>query len=324
VKLLRLLDADNLDLTSLRAVGWGGVCPEIRAQVWQLLLGYLPTNKHRRAQTLDNRRQEYASYVRHHCSSAESGARSEADSELVKQIRVDVLRTNPELGLFQRSPQAQASLERVLFIWAVRHPASGYVQGINDLAVPFFLLFLSSSTAHCLDCLRPDDVAADIWGHVEADTFGCLSKLLDGIQDHYVFAQPGIQRCVFKLQELVSRIDESLANHLQSQELQFMQFAFRWINCLLMREIPLPLTFRMWDSYLCEDNNDGFKNLHVYVCAAFLTRFSPQLKQMEFQDLVMYLQKLPTSDWTEKDIETLLAQAYVYKSWFHHSPHHLY
>ena len=36
------------------------------------------------------------------------------------------------------------SLERVLYIWAIRHPASGYVQGINDLATPFFQVFLSA------------------------------------------------------------------------------------------------------------------------------------------------------------------------------------
>ena len=27
----------------------------------------------------------------------------------------------------------QRALERILYIWALRHPASGYVQGINDL-----------------------------------------------------------------------------------------------------------------------------------------------------------------------------------------------
>ena len=34
---------------------------------------------------------------------------------------------------------------------------------------------------------------------MEADAYWCLSKLLDSIQDHYTFAQPGIQRMVFKL-----------------------------------------------------------------------------------------------------------------------------
>lgn len=32
---------------------------------------------------------------------------------------------------------------RILFTWAVRHPASAYVQGINDLCAPLLLVYLS-------------------------------------------------------------------------------------------------------------------------------------------------------------------------------------
>lgn len=35
-------------------------------------------------------------------------------------------------------------MEKILYVWAIRHPASGYVQGINDLATPFYQVFLSS------------------------------------------------------------------------------------------------------------------------------------------------------------------------------------
>lgn len=38
---------------------------------------------------------------------------------------------------------------------------------------------------------------------VEADCYGCLCKLVDGIQDHYTYAQPGIQRTIFTMKELV-------------------------------------------------------------------------------------------------------------------------
>lgn len=34
------------------------------------------------------------------------------------------------------------SLERILYVWAIRHPASGYVQGINDIATPLFVINL--------------------------------------------------------------------------------------------------------------------------------------------------------------------------------------
>lgn len=38
---------------------------------------------------------------------------------------------------------------------------------------------------------------------VEADSYWCLCRLLEGIQDHYTHAQPGIQRMVFSVRELV-------------------------------------------------------------------------------------------------------------------------
>ncbi|XLT36137.1 hypothetical protein HN873_067429, partial [Arachis hypogaea] len=82
---------------------------------------------------------------------------------------------------------------------AIRHPASGYVQGINDLVTPFLVIFLSehlqgvSIIGQCLIYLQRKFL-------IEADCYWCLSKLLDGMQeqDYYMFAQPGIQRLVFK------------------------------------------------------------------------------------------------------------------------------
>jgi hypothetical protein len=34
---------------------------------------------------------------------------------------------------------------RILFVWSMRHPASAYVQGINDLCAPLLLEFLNGA-----------------------------------------------------------------------------------------------------------------------------------------------------------------------------------
>lgn len=90
---------------------------------------------------------------------------------------------------------------------AIRHPASGYVQGINDLVTPFLVVFLSEYLEGSMDNWSIINLSPEKISNVEADCYWCLSKLLDGMQDHYTFAQPGIQRLVFKLKELVRRID---------------------------------------------------------------------------------------------------------------------
>jgi hypothetical protein len=46
---------------------------------------------------------------------------------------------------------------------------------------------------------------------------------------------------VFKLGELVRRIDAAMFDHIEGQGLQFLQFAFRWYNCLMLREVPFSL-----------------------------------------------------------------------------------
>ena len=68
---------------------------------------------------------------------------------------------------------------------------------------------------------------------VEADSFWCLTKVLDGIQDNYTFAQPGIQLKVKQLEELIQRVDKELHDHLVKHEVLYLQFAFRWMNNLV-------------------------------------------------------------------------------------------
>ncbi|KAJ2492422.1 GTPase-activating protein [Coemansia sp. RSA 2050] len=311
LKFHALLTSANVDIEELRKQSWKGIPSSQRSTAWCLLMGYFPLNASRRSQTISRKRREYMDWVRQTFSRGEDAL----DRTLWHQIRIDVPRTTPGSPLFQ-SPRIQRSLERVLYCWAVRHPASGYVQGINDLLTPFYFVFLSPHLAQQqVDSL--DDSAMDT---VEADSFWCLTKLLDGIQDNYTHAQPGIQRQLIKMKDLVSRIDAPLAAHLDSEGVEFIQFAFRWINCLLMREVSLASTIRMWDTYLAEP--DGFSTFHIYVCAAFLLKWSKQIQQLDFQKTLLLLQRPPTEPWTAKDVELLLSEAYMYKCLYHNSPNH--
>jgi len=329
-----LLSAEVVDLKALQAASWSGIPHQSRATAWRLLIGYMPPNRAWREQTLERKRREYSDAVPQYFDISDS-ERTEYQRAILHQILIDVPRTAPAAKIFHHA-RVQRSLERILYIWALRHPASGYVQGINDLVTPFFFVFLCShlptdrpSTAEDVDGLSVEALE-----QVEADAYWCLSRLIDTIQDHYTFAQPGIQRMVFKLKELVARIFPALHAHLMEQDIAFIQFAFRWMNCLLMRELSLDLILRVWDTYLAEHSGpddasfsettaDGFAVLHVYVCVALLEAFSPELQKMEFQDLVMFLQHLPTTGWSTKEVSELLSKAYIYKTRFHRSPSHL-
>lgn len=128
---------------------------------------------------------------------------------------------------------------------------------------------------------------------------------------------------VMRLRELVNRIDGDLCDHFDSVGVQFMQFAFKWMNCLLLREFNLHCVIRLWDTYISEENGSGFEDFHVYVCAAFLCQFSSQLQEMQFDELFQFMQSVPTEDWGETEIEMLLSQAFVLSTLFGGSDAHL-
>lgn len=315
----KLLAEPVIDIEALRELSWSGIPPELRPTCWRLLLGYIPPSKSRQVQALARKRREYTEMVPEFYDIANS-ERSEEEVGALRQVSVDVPRTAPTVPFFHQ-PSIQKSLERMLYIWGIRHPASGYVQGMNDLVTPFLAVFLSEHLRSPMDSWVAQQLSEAVMLEVEADCYWCLCKMLESIQDHYIYAQPGIQRTVFRLQELIRRIDEPAARHLETQTVDFLQFAFRWVNCLLIREMPFPLALRLWDTYLAEGGR--FSDFLVYVCVAFLLNWSDQLKQMEFQDLIIFLQKLPTNGWEEQHVEAILSRAYILRTSFGDAQSHL-
>ena len=88
---------------------------------------------------------------------------------------------------------------------------------------------------------------------------------------------------------------------------------------------------------------DAFSQFHLYVCSAFLVRWSDKLREMDFQvcescslachvnshvaspknqGIIMFLQSLPTQDWMDHEIEMLLSQAFVLNSIWHNAQSH--
>ncbi|AQK55437.1 TBC1 domain family member 22A [Zea mays] len=311
------------------------------------LQGYAPPNKDRREGVLTRKRLEYVECVSQYYDIPDS-ERSDEEITMLRQIAVDCPRTVPDVTFFQNH-QIQKSLERILYTWAIRHPASGYVQGINDLVTPFLVVFLSEHLDGNMDTWSVDNLSAQAISNIEADCYWCLSKFLDGMQDHYTFAQPGIQRLVFRLKELVRRIDgnvplipsvytygkntssftsyflllyaEPVSKHIEEQGLEFLQFAFRWFNCLLIREVPFHLVTRLWDTYLAE--GDYLPDFLVYISASFLLTWSDKLQKLDFQEMVMFLQHLPTRTWAHHELEMVLSRAYMWHTMFKSSPSHL-
>ncbi|VVC36531.1 Hypothetical protein CINCED_3A016178 [Cinara cedri] len=316
-KFQTLLESNLLNLEDLKALSWSGVPVEVRPMAWRLLAGYLPVSSERRQQTLERKRIDYANLVKQYYDTD----KDEVYKDTYRQIHIDIPRMST--ALFQQTI-VQEMFERILFIWAIRHPASGYVQGMNDLVTPFYIVFLQEylPIGTNIENLDVNSISKENRNSLEADSFWCLSKFLDGIQDNYIFAQLGIQYKVNQLKELIQRIDGTLHEHLMKHGIDYLQFSFRWMNNLLTRELPLKCSIRLWDTYLAE--SDCFATFQLYVCAAFLLHWRQELlEEKDFQGLMIMLQNLQTQNWTDTDISLLVAEAYRLKFTFADAPNHL-
>lgn len=167
----KILNSDTVDLNALRKISWNGVPSHFRPMVWQILLGYLPIKRDRREETIRRRRKEYQDTIPTYFTISEAD-RTTQEGEILRQILVDLPRTCPNNPFFHQQIVRKA-MERILYIWSIRHPASGYVQGMNDLLTPLLLICMQNFVEDPLRC----DVAAVDPVIVVSNLYSCPSFL---------------------------------------------------------------------------------------------------------------------------------------------------
>ena len=323
-RLDQILACENIDVGAssdegVRRLAWRGLPPQRRADVWRLLVEYAPPQKQRQQRELRRKRAEYADYVAHYYDKSRSQGVPQ-ERAILNQLSLDLPRH--KMCLFH-DPSIVSRLERCLYIWSLRHPAVGYVQGMDDLMCIFFVVFLAEHVKHrrALAQTATNDEAVFMglsWSEamldeVEADTYWCGGRMLGWVQDHFVFGQPGIKSLLRKLDTLLLRIDEPFANDILANGISISDFCFQWMHCLLVRELPLCLAARLWDTYL--SLGSAFPDFHVYVCTALLLRIRPHVAGQPFDVMLKRLQNPVPKETGEtlpvSFVDELVAEAYV-------------
>jgi len=126
-------------------------------------------------------------------------------------------------------------------------------------------------TAHCVLCGLPRSCAGG--GVVDGD-MGTLMLLVSHVMNchamhSFVFHDARWQWrpavcCMLNLAAALaafaagcivmhcSKNNPHIVSKLEAEGIDFLQFAFRWVNCLLIREVPFNAAIRLWDTYLAE------------------------------------------------------------------------
>lgn len=342
-----VLGSVSVDKSKLADLVWMGVpAGSSRCEIWQMLLGYRPLAHDRRGAALESKRRSYAELRRSFYAASRAVKRSAStdmqahcldydatgEEALLKQIRRDLPRIQVR-GLKSAEEliddaRTQVLMERVLFVWAVRQPAAGYVQGVGDVLLPLLLVFIAERAGvpaeflrlGTLDTLNAEDIAV-----VEADCYWCLTKILSEVADHYTDGQRGLQRAVATTQDLLARVDAELARGLSEKDVDMGPGVFRWVGCLMVRDLPMTLCLRLWDTCIAESaapGGAGFAKFLVFFGVSLTASFSTALRSMTFDALMSFFQCMPVDGLGLDELEVLIAETHVLRSMFQLAPRH--
>mmetsp|Transcript_2745 Transcript_2745/g.11760 ORF Transcript_2745/g.11760 Transcript_2745/m.11760 type:complete len:238 (+) Transcript_2745:521-1234(+) len=177
-------------------------------------MGYVPLNADRRKISLGRKRIKYT----HLAEKLDNDILGSDDLVLLHQIQIDLPRTVVYREFLEHA-EIRLAVQRVLFTRALRNPTSSYVQGMNELVVPFLIAFLAEFQAVPPLELDVSEITTSQFHVAEADSYWCFCKFLGVMQNHYTFGQPGIQESCFKVKELLKRADSELYEHLTNEVL---------------------------------------------------------------------------------------------------------
>jgi hypothetical protein len=171
------------DDSPLRKELWHGVVeqPLLRAETWRLSLGITPATNSRRLRDAQRQILEYRDYLKlyYYCSNDNNNntsspsdgitsptnnimkskccifpsidtltpnldKRTKTEKDILNQLAIDLPRHKAAIYFL---PELTERLRRCLFVWALRNPAVGYVQGMDDVVNLFFGAFLDEAFA---------------------------------------------------------------------------------------------------------------------------------------------------------------------------------
>lgn len=67
---------------------------------------------------------------------------------------------------------------------------------------------------------------------------------------------------------------------------------------------------RLFDTYISYE--EKYPTFMEYLLVAIFVKFSNQLRGMKFDEIMKFLQNMPTKGWKEGDLEMVISEAYVY------------
>ncbi|XP_050295947.1 TBC1 domain family member 15 [Anthonomus grandis grandis] len=261
------------DVQSIKTIIFrGGVSPNIRQEVWKFLLDYYPWNSTsaERVRLTKEKSNEYYVMKLQWKSMTKVQEQNFTDFAQRKSlIEKDVNRTDRNLDFYAGDNNFNLqTLNDILMTYVMRNFDLGYVQGMSDLLSPILMLIKT-----------------------ESDSFWCFEGFMNKLLSNFDIDQAGMKEQLSNLHLLLSFVDPTLANYLDTHDCGNMFFCFRWLLVWFKRELSQEDVMRFWEvlwtGYPCE-------NFHLVVAVAILEQERAALMENNygFTEILKYINEL--------------------------------
>merc|ERR1712176_228110 len=126
---------------------------------------------------------------------------------------------------------------------------------------------------------------------------------MNEVLDHYVPGQPGLRHASDLLREQLADVDPALVENFEFQGADLQIAVMRWLGCLMVRELPLPLCVRLWDTCIAESalaQRRGFSDFLVAFFVNFMASHGDALRTAPFDTLMEFFLRPPISQISDR------------------------
>jgi len=236
----------------------------------------------------------------------------EEQQESIRSIKElvnnDVKRTDRESDHFRTEDSiGMQSLKNIMFAYILFHRNTSYVQGMCDLATPFFHLFIKLFLNENEVLMWNDEV----YTREKAETivFWCFNNMMD--MSSYVDIFGNLKNSQTFLSErilsIASSVHPMLGQWLQIQKIDDLLFIYK--SCLLQfkRDFPIPALLRIWDTIYSSEKPKVFIR---FLSGAILFSLFPLLITKPCSNLGEVM-KSTSESFNELNIEEVLKLSHI-------------
>ena len=182
-------------------------------------------------------------------------------------------------------------LERILYIFAMLNPSLSYMQGFNELAIPFYYVMLQPNRE------KNAEISSEILDEVEALTFYCFQKLMtDTSLPELYTTQDQSSIIMHQLNKFVNLMHTHLpetAEAIEALQIHPIFYCLRWFTLLFAQEHDLPSLLVIWDSLFAHFST--FIDYIFYVGLGHLKMVENRINKNYYSQTIEALQHLNVS-----------------------------